>query len=106
MLVALLCSTLCDHLGCSPPSSSVHGILQARILEWVAIPFSRGSSDLRMEPRSVALQADFFFTVEPPGKPMQCKRLQSLGWEDLLEKGTDVQIMIGFGQFVAGYEMK
>ena len=106
MLVALLCSTLCDHLGCSPPSSSVHGILQARILEWVASPFSRGSSDLRMEPRSLALQADFFFTVEPPGKPMQCKRLQSLGWEDLLEKGTDVQIMIGFGQSVAGYEMK
>ena len=37
---------------------------------------------------------------------MQCKRLQSLDWEDPLEKGTDVQIMIGIGQFVAGYEMK
>ena len=35
---------LCDHMGCSPPGSSVHGILQARILEWVAIPFSRESS--------------------------------------------------------------
>ena len=36
--------TLCDPMDCSPPSSSVHGILQASILKWVAIPFSRGSS--------------------------------------------------------------
>ena len=39
-----LCLTLCDLMDCSPPAFSVHGILQARILEWVAIPFSRGSS--------------------------------------------------------------
>ena len=38
------CPTLCDPMGCSPTGSSVHGILQARILEWVAFPFSRGSS--------------------------------------------------------------
>ena len=38
------CLTLCDPMGCSPPGSSVHGILQARILEWVAMPFSMGSS--------------------------------------------------------------
>ena len=38
------CPTLCDPLDCSPPDSSVHGILQARILEWVAIPFTRRSS--------------------------------------------------------------
>ena len=38
------CQTLCDPMDCSPPGSSVHGILQARILGWVAIPFSRGSS--------------------------------------------------------------
>ena len=36
------CSTLCDPMDCSLPGSSVHGILQARILEWVAAPFSRG----------------------------------------------------------------
>ena len=41
------CQTLCDPVDCSPPGSSVHGILQARILEWVAISFSRGSSQLR-----------------------------------------------------------
>ena len=38
------CPTLCNPLDCSPPGSSVHGVLQARILAWVAIPFSRGSS--------------------------------------------------------------
>ena len=37
---AQLCLTLCDPVDCSPPGSSVHGIFQARILEWVAIPFS------------------------------------------------------------------
>ena len=42
------CPTLCnDPMNCSPPGSSVHGILQARILEWVAISFSRGSSQTR-----------------------------------------------------------
>ena len=39
--------TLCDPTDCSPPSSSIHGILQARILEWVAMPSSRGSSPPR-----------------------------------------------------------
>ena len=42
--VAQSCLTLCDPVDCSPPDSSIHGILQARILEWVAISFSRGSS--------------------------------------------------------------
>ena len=41
------CPTLCDPMDCSLPGSSSHGILQARILEWVAIPFSRGSSQPR-----------------------------------------------------------
>ena len=44
VLVAQSCLTLCDLMGCSPPGSSVHGILQARILEWVATLFSRRSS--------------------------------------------------------------
>ena len=45
--VAQSCLTLCYPVDCSPPGSSVHGILQARILEWVAIPFSSGSSQPR-----------------------------------------------------------
>ena len=41
------CPILCNHVDCSPPGFSVHGILQARILEWVAMPSSRGSSQPR-----------------------------------------------------------
>ena len=52
--------------GLYPPGPSAHGILQARILEWVAMPFSRGSS----QPRSPAVQADSL-PSELPGKPMQ-----------------------------------
>ena len=44
ILAAQLYLTLCDPMNCSPPGSSVHGILQARILEWLSIPFSKGSS--------------------------------------------------------------
>ena len=47
VLVAQSCLTLCDPMDCSPPGSSVHEIFQARILEWVAISFSRGSSQPR-----------------------------------------------------------
>ena len=46
------CPTLHDPMDYSPPGSSVHGILQARTLEWVAMPSSRGSSDPRIKPRS------------------------------------------------------
>ena len=62
------CPTLCDPMDCSPPGSSVHEVLQARILEWVAISFFRGSSQPRERTRSPALQADAL-SSEPPGKP-------------------------------------
>ena len=58
--VAQLCSTFYSPVDCSPPGSSVHGIFQARILEWVAISFSKGSSTPGTEsesPASPALQA-------------------------------------------------
>ena len=42
LLVAWLCLTLCDPVDCSPPGSSIHGIFQARILEWISISSSRG----------------------------------------------------------------
>ena len=54
--------TLCDPMAYSPPGSSVHGILQARILEWVAISFSRGSSWPSSQTQSPALQADSLLT--------------------------------------------
>ena len=47
MLVAQLCLTLCDPIDCNPPGFSVYGILQARILEWIAIPFSKGTPQPR-----------------------------------------------------------
>ena len=61
-LVAQLCRTLYDPMDCSPPASFDHGILQARIQEWVAMPFSRGSS----QPRDwiqVSIIAGRFFTL-------------------------------------------
>ena len=63
------CLTLCNPVDCSLSGSSVHGILQARILEWVAISFSRGSSQPRDGTGSPALQADAL-PSEPPGKPI------------------------------------
>ena len=58
--------TLCDPMHCSLPGSSIHGILQGRILEWVAIPFSSGSSQPGMEPGSPAMQEDSL-GFESPG---------------------------------------
>ena len=49
--VAQPCPTLCDPMDCSLPGSSVHGIFQARMLEWGAISFSRGSSQPRDQPQ-------------------------------------------------------
>ena len=66
--VAQSCPTLCDPVDCSPPGSSVHGILQARILEWFAMSFSRDLPNPGIKPGSPALQADAL-SSEPPGKP-------------------------------------
>ena len=67
MKVTQLCPTLWDPMDCSPPGSSVHGILQARVLEWVAVLFSRGSSQPKDWTQSPSLQADSL-PAEPPGK--------------------------------------
>ena len=72
--VAQSCPTLCDPTVYNPPSSSVHGIFQARKLEWVAIFLSKGSSwprDQTCTPLSPAL-AGRFFTTEPLGKSHVC----------------------------------
>ena len=62
VLVTQSCLPLCDPMDYSLPSSSVHGILQARILEWVAIPFFRGSSWPR-DRTQVSCIAGWFFTI-------------------------------------------
>ena len=58
------CPTLCD-----PMDYTVHGILQARILEWVALPFSRDLHNPRIEPRTPALQV-YSLPAEPQEKPI------------------------------------
>ena len=67
VLVAQPCPTLWDPTNCSPWGFSVHGILQARILEWIAIPFSRGSSWPR-DRTWVSRFAGRFFTIWATGK--------------------------------------
>ena len=69
-LVAKLCLTLCDPMGCSLPGSSIHGVSQARILEWVAIfllhgIFSSQGSNLHL----LHWQAESL--PEPPGQPQR-----------------------------------
>ena len=67
--VTQLCLTLCDTMDCSLPGSSIHGIFQARVLEWVAISFSRGSSRPR-DWTQVSRIVGRRFTSEPPGKSL------------------------------------
>ena len=72
--------TLCNPMDCSPPGSSVHGILQAGILEWVAMPSSRGSSQPRDQTHSSCgscIDRQILY-AEPPGKPF------SVQWEGYL----------------------
>ena len=74
---SLSCVRLCDPVDCRPPGSSVHGISQARILEWVAISISRDLPNPGIEPGSPALQADTL-TSEPPGKQASSNSLMGL----------------------------
>ena len=62
--VTQLCPTLCDPMDCSLPGSSLHGIFQARVVEWVAISFSRGSSWPRDQTQVSCIPADAL-TSEP-----------------------------------------
>ena len=64
VLVAQLCPTVCNPMDCSRLGCSVHGILQARILEWVAIPFSRESSDPGLELQVSCIAGIYWVTSE------------------------------------------
>ena len=65
--VAQSCPSPSDPMDCSPPGSSVHGIFQASVLEWVVMPSSSGSSQPR-DRTHVSCMAGRFFTAEPPGE--------------------------------------
>ena len=62
-----------------PPGSSIHGILQVRILEWVALPSPRHLPNPGIKPRSLALQMDPLLS-EPPGKPRVCIKINDQLW--------------------------
>ena len=69
VLLLQLCPTLCNPIVCTPPGSSVHGILQARILECVAIPSPGNLPNPGIEPGSPALQADSLPSESPAPGP-------------------------------------
>ena len=83
-LVPQSCQTLSDPMDCSPPGSSVHAVLQARILEWVAISFSTGSSRAR-DQTWVSCTAGRLFTVSATrGAPWDHKHTHhSSYWKDM-----------------------
>ena len=84
-LVTQLCLTLCNPMDCSPSGSSVHGFLQARILERVAMPSSRNLPNPGFKPRSPTSQADFLLS-EPPGKPYLSARNHFIKWRCLSQR--------------------
>ena len=61
------CPILCDPMDCSLWGSSIHGIFQARVLEWVAVPFSRGSSQLRDWTRGSSIASRWFYFLSHQG---------------------------------------
>ena len=93
------CPTLCNPMDCSLPGPSVHGILQARILEWVAMPSSRGSSQPKDEPTSPASPAlaGRFFTAEPPGKP-KCTLSPNIIWHIKFSVHKNLHLIYYFTQ--------
>ena len=94
------CPTLCNPMDCNPPGSSVHGILQIRILEWVAMVSAVDPTNSWIESRSTALQADSL-PSEPPGKPnsylfaIKCSNVFPLhSIEDFKERRAGVNIYL------------
>ena len=85
VLIPQSCPTLCDAKDCSPPASLVHEISQARILEWAAIPFCRGSSQPRDRIQVSCIAGKYSFPSESPGKPSSlCTVCESLSQAPLL----------------------
>ena len=94
VLVTQSCWTLCDPMDCSPPGSSVCGILQARILEWVAIPFSKGSSWPRDWTRVSCIGRQILYCLSHPPSKSSCSLSSPHGIMDcssFLQKKTKTQ---------------
>ena len=96
VLVAQSCPTLCNPMDCSPPGSSIHGILQARTLEWAVIPFSMGSSWLRIEHEPPTLQVDSL-PLSHQGSPRMSliwvvNHLQMLSYHNSCGRGNNTAV--------------
>ena len=87
-LVTQLYLTLYDPMDCSLPSSSVHGDLQARILEWATMPSSRDLSNPENEPRSPALQADSLPTIWATREALAKVRVNRKWWQVIWVRAT------------------
>ena len=70
------CPTLCNSVDCRPPSYPVHGILQARILQWIVISFFRGSSQPK-DRTQISYIASKFFTIWPTKEDLKCLKKRS-----------------------------
>ena len=96
--------TLCNPTDCSPPGSSVQGILQARTLEWIAIPFSQVGDggnipEPGIKPGSPRLQADSL-PSEPPGKPIQTTNcLLNEKWAKLTIEPTHLELTVSIASW-------
>ena len=88
VLITQSCLIVCDPMDCSPLGSSVHGILQARILEWVAIPFSRGSSQPR-DLTPVSHIGDRFVTIWATREACTVSYNTFKSWKGLRKFSTD-----------------
>ena len=82
--VAQLCLTLCDPMDCSLPGSSIHGIFQARVLEWVAISFSRESSQPRDQIRVSLIVGRCFYCLSHQRSQNQMHALKTRGERNLV----------------------
>ena len=77
MLVTQSCLTLCNPIDCSLPDYGVHGILQARVLEWAAIPFFRGSSKPRNQTQISHIAGRYFYQLNHQGNLIGIELLNS-----------------------------
>ena len=85
-VLLLSCVQLCDPMNCSLPCYSVHGILQARILEWVVLPFSRGSSQPR-DQTCFSWIVGRFFTIWTTREALCCGRRGGHYWVEKIRGG-------------------
>ena len=93
VLVTQSCLTLCNPMNCSLPDSSVHGILQARILKWVALPFARGSSQPRNWTRGFLHWRQILYSLSHQGS-----------WPLVISRKTHSIYLWGLHSFFLGAE--